>query len=399
VSNDPPEIAFVVQRYGSDVTGGSEALARAVAERLAPSHRITVFTTCARDYVTWRNELPEGREESGGVSIRRFPTEEERDLEAFNAFSESLYGRPHTSAEESQWLRKQGPYVPRLVEALGEERDRFSAVVFFTYLYYPTCEGLKAAPERSILVPTAHDEPPLGLELYHQTFALPRAFGFLTPAEERLVRERFDLAAKPALVAGMGVDVPSAPDVPGFRARHGLSGPYVLYAGRIDAGKGCAEMLVFFQRYRQRPDRGGPPPVDLVLIGRMALAGIPGAEDGVHHLGYLPEDEKFAAIAGARAVICPSTYESLSIVLLEAMALGVPGLVNARSAVLKDHSLGSNAALFYQDDDEFAEALALLAGNDLLHGALGANGRAYVGETYEWDVVLERWRGLLASVS
>jgi glycosyltransferase involved in cell wall biosynthesis len=98
-------------------------------------------------------------------------------------------------------------------------------------------------------------------------------------------------------------------------------------------------------------------------------------------------------------VICPSTYESLSIVLLEAMALGVPGLVNARSAVLKDHSLGSNAALFYQDDDEFAEALALLAGNDLLHGALGANGRSYVGETYEWDVVLERWRGLLASVS
>ena len=272
-------------------------------------------------------------------------------------------------------------------------------MVFFTYLYYPTCEGLKVAPERSILVPTAHDEPPLGLELYRRTFALPRAFGFLTLAEERLVRERFDLAAKPALVAGMGVDVPSTPDVAGFRARHGLSGPYVLYAGRIDAGKGCGEMLAFFEQYRQRQGRGGPPPVDLVLIGRMALADVPRPEDGVHHLGYLPEEEKFAAIAGARAVVCPSTYESLSIVLLEAMALGVPGLVNARSAVLKDHSLGSNAALFYEDDDEFAEALALLAGNDLLHSALGANGRAYVGETYRWDVVLERWRGLLASVS
>jgi glycosyltransferase involved in cell wall biosynthesis len=197
----------------------------------------------------------------------------------------------------------------------------------------------------------------------------------------------------------MGVDSPSAPDVPGFRARHGLSRPYVLYAGRIDAGKGCEEMLAFFQHYRQRQGRGGSPPVDLVLIGRMALSDLPGSEDGVHHLGYLPEEEKFAAIAGARAVVCPSTYESLSIVLLEAMALGVPGLVNARSAVLKDHSLESNAALFYENDDEFTEALALLAGDDPLHSALGANGRAYVRETYRWDVVLERWRGLLASVS
>ena len=60
-----PAVAFVVQRYGADVTGGSEALARALAERLVPSHDVTVFTTCARDYVTWRNELPAGEEGLG----------------------------------------------------------------------------------------------------------------------------------------------------------------------------------------------------------------------------------------------------------------------------------------------------------------------------------------------
>jgi len=59
VSRTP--VAFVVQRYGADVTGGSEALARAVAERLSAFHEITVFTTCARDYVTWRNELAAGK--------------------------------------------------------------------------------------------------------------------------------------------------------------------------------------------------------------------------------------------------------------------------------------------------------------------------------------------------
>ena len=86
-----PEVAFVVQRYGEGVTGGSESLARAVAERLAGDYRITVFTSCARDYVTWRNELPAGLERLAGVDVRRFPSASERDLAAFNAFAEPLH--------------------------------------------------------------------------------------------------------------------------------------------------------------------------------------------------------------------------------------------------------------------------------------------------------------------
>ena len=388
-----PEVAFVVQRYGPDVTGGSEALARAVAERLTGTHRVTVFTTCARDYVTWRNELAEGREERDGVVVRRFPVEGERDLDAFNEFSETLYGQPHSAEDELEWLRRQGPHVPRLVDALEEEADRFAAVVFFTYLYYPTYWGLRAASDRAILVPTAHDEPPLRFGLYREVFALPRALAFLTPAEERLVRDRFDLGAKPAEVAGMGVDVLESPDVPALRARHRIDRPWILYAGRIDAGKGCAEMLAFYERYR----RAAEDPPDLVLIGRLALSGV--EQPGVRYLGYLPEEEKAAAIAGARVIVCPSPYESFSIVLLEGMAHGVPGLVNGRSEVLKDHSLRSNAALFYDDGEEFGEALDLLVRRPALREALGTNGRAYVRENYRWDVVLDRWRSLVELVS
>jgi glycosyltransferase involved in cell wall biosynthesis len=390
---DRPEVAFVVQRFGADVTGGSEALARAVAERLAPTHRITVFTTCARDYVTWRNELPEGIREEDGVTVRRFRVEEERDLDAFNAFAEGLYDQPHGHEDEVEWLRRQGPVVPRLVKALGAEAQRYAAVVFFTYLYYPTYWGLKAAPERSVLVSTAHDEPPLRFGLYREVFDLPRGLAFLTPAEERLVRGRFDLGSRPTLVGGMGVTVPSAPDVGGFRSRHGLERPWLLYAGRIDAGKGCAEMLSFYARYRASVD----DPPDLVLIGRMALPDLD--RPGVRYLGYLPEEEKAAAMAGARVVLCPSPYESLSIVLLEALALGVPGLVNGRSEVLRDHCLDSNAALFYGDAEEFVEALDLIVRNESLRDALGAHGRRYVESEYRWDVVVDRWRRLLAAVS
>jgi glycosyltransferase involved in cell wall biosynthesis len=416
VSDERPEIAFVVQRYGEGITGGSESLARSVAERLAGEYRITVFTSCARDYVTWRNELPEGLERLGGVDVRRFPSESERDLAAFNAFAEPLYGleageeqgqglkygngqnggaggRTRSRADELEFLRLQGPEVPRLVEALRAEKDRFAAVVFFTYLYYPTYWGLAAAPERSALVPTTHDEPPLRFSIYRAVFELPRAIGFLTPAEEALVRRRFDVGDRHTVLAGMGVDVPAAPDVSAFRARHRLERPYAIYAGRIDSGKGCAEMLAQHERYRLEHAE----PLDLVLIGRLAMAEP--RQEGVRYLGFLPEPEKAAALAGARVVVCPSPFESLSIVLLEALALGTPGLVNARSDVLKEHCLRSGASLFYENADEYAEAMDVLARDDSLHRALAASGRRYVEAEYRWDVVLDRWRELIRAAA
>ncbi len=382
-------VAFVVQRYGPDVTGGSEALARAVAERLSPFHEVTVFTTCARDYVTWRNELPEGEAEESGVRVRRFAVEEERDLAAFNAFAEPLYVRHHTREEEIEFLRRQGPVVPSLVEALREEKGRYAAVVFFTYLYYPTYWGLQAAPERSVLVPTTHDEPPLAFSVYREVFARARAFAFLTPAEQELVRSRFGTGDRPAAIAGMGVEPAPPGDVAEFRARHGVGGPYALYAGRIDAGKGCAAMLAHHERYRHEKKGAA----DLLLVGRLAMPEP--RQDGVRYLGFLSEEDKSTAMAGASAVVCPSPFESLSIVLLEALALGTPGLVNAGSAVLKEHCLRSNAGLFYSDGEEYAEALDLLVRQETLRRTLGAQGRRYVDAEYRWSVVLERWRSLV----
>jgi glycosyltransferase involved in cell wall biosynthesis len=394
------EVAFVVQRYGEGITGGSESLARTVAERLAGDYRITVFTSCARDYVTWRNELPEGLSRLGGVDVRRFRSEQERDLAAFNAFAEPLYERalapaPPTLAEEREFLRLQGPEVPKLVEALRAEQERFAAFVFFTYLYYPTYWGL-AAPEiaaRAALVPTTHDEPPLRFSVYRDVFARPRAFGFLTPAEQALVRRRFDLGGRATVLAGMGVDVEAPLHADELRSRHGLERPYAIYAGRIDAGKGCADMLAWHDRYRrQKAD-----PLDLVLIGRLAMPEP--RQPGVRYLGFLSEEEKAAALAGARVVVCPSPFESLSIALLEGFALGTPGLVNARSEVLAEHALRSNAALYYQDADEYEEAMDLLARDGSLRAALGRSGRRYVEAEYRWDVVLDRWRELIRSAA
>jgi glycosyltransferase involved in cell wall biosynthesis len=334
-----------------------------------------------------------GTSSLGPVTVRRFAVEEERDQGAFNRYSESLYDRPHTEEDERLWLRRQGPYVPALVRALREEHARFQAVVYFTYLYYPTCEGLRVAPQRSLLVPTCHDEPPLRFRLYDEVFARPRGFAFLTAPEEALVRRRFDLGARPGLVAGMGVEEGGAPDIEGFRARHRVQGRYVVYAGRIDAGKGCAEMLAHYQRFRR--ERGAE--VGLLLMGRLALREPLG--EGVRYLGYLSDEDKRAALAGAEVVVCPSPYESLSIVLLEGFALGRPALVNGRSPVLVDHCRRANGGLFYESGDEFVEALDLLLRDGPLRQAMGESGRLYVRQHYAWDAVLSRYRSLIAAVS
>ena len=387
-----PAVAFVIQRYGAEITGGSESLARAVAEHLLDHYRVTVFTTCAVDYVTWRNALPGGTHDVNGVEVRRFPSVSERDLDAFNVLSEPLYRGPRSHGDEIEWLRRQGPETPALVDALAAEADAFHAVVFFTYLYYPTYWGLKAAPRRSVLVPTTHDEPPLRFSIYDEMFARPRAFAFLTGPEEALVRSRFEIGGRPAGVAGIGIDIPAPADTAGCRQRHSLHAPYALYAGRIDAGKGCAEMIAHYAAYRAGGGRA-----DLVLIGAVAMELPP--VPGLRYLGFLSDEDKQAATAGAHVVVCSSPYESLSIVLLEAFAAGVPGLVNARSAVLKDHCLRANAGLFYGDADEFAAALDLLVTDDALRRGMGRSGRRYVDVHYRWDAVLARYRALIEAAA
>ena len=74
------KIAFIVQRYGTEILGGSEYHCRLIAERLAERHQVEVLTSCARDYITWQNEYAEGADRVRGVTVRRFPTTQVRDL-------------------------------------------------------------------------------------------------------------------------------------------------------------------------------------------------------------------------------------------------------------------------------------------------------------------------------
>jgi glycosyltransferase involved in cell wall biosynthesis len=380
----PVKLALIVQRYGREIPGGAETLARQIAERLARRNEIDVLTTTARDYVTWRNEYPPSEEKLRGVKVKRFPVETERNLEEFNRYSDWIYANPHSREDELRWLDMQGPVVPKLIEHLKKEHGRYDLLVFFTYLYYPTYYGMQVAPDKSVLLPTAHDEPPLKLDIYKEVFEQASSFVFNTEAEELLVLQRFPVQKKMRETIGMGMELLDPPDTTAFRRRHKASSRFLLYAGRIDEGKGCGELLSFFSLFREEhPDITN---LQLVLIGKQNMR-LPSSKD-IRYLGFLNEDDKLAAMASATAVVIPSRLESLSIVALEAFSVGTPVVVNAGSRVLVEHCRKANAGLYYSSYEEFEGIIeALLADKSLVRG-LGRQGQRYVKDNFGWEKLL-----------
>src|SRR5437762_13265513 len=132
------KIALVVQRYGSEVLGGSEQLCRLLAERLVAQHDVEVLTTCARDYITWKNEYPEGTDRIRGVTLRRFANQATRDIAAFNRYSDWIFNNRHTPDDAMEWLKQQRPWSPALLTYLQAQHQRYDVLIFFTYLYATT---------------------------------------------------------------------------------------------------------------------------------------------------------------------------------------------------------------------------------------------------------------------
>lgn len=377
-------VALVVQRYGAGIDGGSETLCREIAERLASTFEVEVLTTTATDYLTWKNELPEGVEEVNGVPVRRFSVASRRWVRRFGRLSDHLYATEHSVEDEIDWMIRQGPRSLALLDHLKRERARFDAVVFFTYLYYTTWFGLPLVAEKSVLVPTVHDEPPARFEIFRALFRQPRAFVWNTPEERALATRLYEIPGR-GEVAGIGVAVPEV-DPAGaaaFRTEHGL-GEYVLYLGRIDVWKGVPALLDDFARYRA--ERGGG--VDLVLAGKahLKLRSAP----GVRLVGFLSEMDKQRALAAAAATIVPSAFESLSVVALESWAAGTPVVASAKSEAVAGQCARSGAGITYASYEEFRTAL------DRVRGAegreLGASGRSFVRDECSWDRVLGVYR-------
>jgi len=382
------KIAFTVQRYGQDVLGGAELLCRLVCERLAAAgHEITVYTTCAREYTTWKNEYPAGETIQKGVVVKRFSVSKQRDMDSFNAYSDWIFSHGHSEKDEREWLERQGPAAPDLLEALEKEEAGHDLFVFMTYLYYPTYWGMKRIKGKKALVPTAHDELPLYLGIMKEVFAAPAAFLFNTESERLLLERNFSLEGKYLDIIGTGVEIPENPDTAGFCEKHGLVPPFILYAGRIEPGKGCQELLDYFLEYsRENPE------LCLGLIGNLMMK-LP-SHPQVRYLGFVSPEEKNSAMAAAEMTVHPSHYESLCLAALESLAVKTPVLVQEAAAPLTEHCLRGQCGLFYSDAREFGAALKLLHADARLRKTLGENGFGYIQGNYSWPRVMGKYERL-----
>jgi glycosyltransferase involved in cell wall biosynthesis len=383
-------VAFVVPRYGEDIVGGAEYYTRMVAEHLKGEHAIEVLTTCARNYLTWKNEYEPGIELVNGVIVRRFKTDRERVLSRHTEAEQKVFYNAHGRDDELRWIDEQGPYSLDLINYIKTEKNNYDRFIFFTFRYFLSYYGIMEAGAKSLIAPFAENDPALDLSTTREIFNKIGGVIYSTPEERRLILSKVNFKEDEKFwdLIGFGIERPAGCD----NGNKSEKGDYIMYLGRIDGSKGCYTLFEYYQRaageLRTMPD--------LVLAGFQGI-DVP-KHDKIKNIGFVSEEQKFPMLKNSKFLIMPSPYESLSIVTLEAMACGTPVLVNGECAVLKGHCKRSNAGLWYNDFDEFMECSKLLASNDELRDKMGKNGKKYVSENYNWDGLKRKYSNLLEKI-
>lgn len=418
------KIAFVIQRYGEDISGGAEYHCRLLAEHLSKetrknnlsnlihtkSHKIEVITTCAKEYSTWKNEYKPGIQYINGVLVRRFKNDFERTKKFHELYIRILGGiapdkfkdnydyiianiKKTPISEQMECIRLQGPYSSDLLNYLKLNNHSYDCFIFFTYMYPTTVFGIRNVPPgKVLLVPTVHDEPLLYFEIFKEIFNKPVGIIYNTEEEKELVNSKLGIENIASEIIGIGIEVPTNVNSNYFINKYKIYHDYIIYVGRIDEVKGCKKLFDNFIVYKKRKHSD----IKLVLIGKQEME-ITNHHD-IIHVGFISEKDKFNGIKGSKVLIMPSEFESLSMVTLEAWLLGIPALVNGYCNVLKGHCIKSNAGLYYTNYDEFEACLDLLLSDKLMRSKMGENGRRYVGENYSWDVVERKYLKLLNEI-
>ena len=371
-------IALVPPRYGPEVVGGAEAVISETAHMLAArGWEVEILTTCARDHFTWANEYPAGTSRDGDVTVRRFETQTDTPGVHRKVLGDRLLsGATLTLAEQQLWMND-SLRVSGLWHHVLDHGASYRAIVLAPYMFWTTFAVGQIRPERTILMPCLHDEPAAYLDIYQPLFSGARGIFFLSDPEAELAERLFRLPARTEVV-GSAITLPDRYDPDGFRARHGLDGPFIYYAGRREWAKGWTELLDAFRRVHRSAG------LRLVTsgVGEVELPpGLPA--DRVLDLGFVSDDERNDAMAAAAAYVQPSALESFSRTVLEEWGAGTPVIANDASEVVRWHVQRSGAGVTYRSQRELMEALALVGADPDAFGAMAAPGRDYVVEHYD----------------
>ena len=191
--------------------------------------------------------------------MRRFANARTRDIESFNQYSDWIFHNPHSRDDEMAWLEQQGPWCPALLDYLSQTP---SVVRRAHLLYLPLrADGARAAGRSRAQHPRTDGtqrtgDPPRHLQRDVREAA---AIAYNTAREKAFLKSTFEFNAVAEETIGCGVDLLDGRPAPQPRtAPKGFpDDPFLLYGGRIDAGKGCGELVDFFASYTEKAGRHG----------------------------------------------------------------------------------------------------------------------------------------------
>ncbi len=379
------KVAIVVQRYGLAIAGGAEYHARLIAEHMAKHWNIEVLASDAEDYLKWRSGNFPKKEVINGIPVRRFRVEREREPVNFGRLQKKIQLDEHNPEEEKEWIAKEGPYVPSLVNYIRKHKDDYDLFIFFSYRYYPAIKGIPWVKDKALLVPTAEHDPVLYFNLTRKLLRMPAGYLYNSHEEKELI-QKIHGVKKPSVVVGVGIQERETSG-----GRFSQYSPYMIYIGRIDKNKGAHRLFSYFKLYKRRH-----PGLSLLLVGKPIL-NIPD-DPQIIHLGFLSEQDKWEALSDSLFLVNPSHFESLSMILLEAWSISKPVLVYGGCEVLKGQVQRSSGGLYFKDYYEFEETVEMLRNDHGLRKELGKNGRLYYHENYRWEVIENKYLKLAKEV-
>ncbi|MET9579910.1 glycogen synthase [Streptomyces massasporeus] len=176
------------------------------------------------------------------------------------------------------------------------------------------------------------------------------------------------------------------------------SRPYVLFVGRITRQKGVPHLLRAVRDIDPAAQvvlcAGAPDTPEIDQEFRELFGKLSGVRDGVFWIPkMLPRPEVIQLLTHAALFVCPSVYEPLGIVNLEAMACGTPVVASAVGGIPEVVDDGTTGLLVPSGDDfeaGLARAMDTVLGDPEAAGRMGEAGRERAVAEFGWDAVARR---------
>lgn len=240
------------------------------------------------------------------------------------------------------------------------------------------------------------------MQLWHRMVRPEKLFGqssqLITPSESTAqdLQDVFRVESTRITTIPHGIDSRFSPKMEardhGVRSRYKLPKRFALFVGTLEPRKNLLGLIEGIKQYRlmSRDD------LSLVFVGKWGWRSTHlrhrlwkrDVKDWVHHLGYVPPEDRPALYRSARVLTWPSFYEGFGLPVLEAMASGTP-VIASRTSSLPE--LTQDAAILVDpyNPTDIAEALSQLLRSQPLQQRLKERGIARAAE-FSWKKTAEK---------